>query len=46
LNGDETRSGTVAVMPSESPEYGGVPVAILIPAVTRIAEVQAYALGL
>jgi len=46
LNGDETRSGTVAVMPSESPEYGVVPVAILIPAVTRIAEVQAYALGL
>jgi hypothetical protein len=46
LNGDETRSGTVAVMPSEAPEYGVVPVAILIPAVTRIAEVHAYALGL
>ena len=45
LNGDETRSGTIAVMPSESPDYGVVPVAILIPAVTSVAEVRAYSLS-
>lgn len=45
LNGDETRSGTIAVMPSENPDYADVPVAILIPAATSIAEVQVYSLG-
>ena len=44
LNGDETRSGTVAIMPSENPDYGGFPISITIPARTGIAEVECYAL--
>ena len=44
LNGDETRSGKSAVMPSESPDYGGFPISITIPAKTGIAEVEVYAL--
>jgi hypothetical protein len=44
LNGDETRSGRFAVMPSSNPDYAKVPVAILIPARTRIAEVRPYCL--
>lgn len=44
LNGDETRSGKCAVMPSESPDYGVFPIAITIPARTGIALVEPYAL--
>ncbi|EMD00161.1 glycoside hydrolase family 35 protein [Baudoinia panamericana UAMH 10762] len=44
LNGDETRSGKSTVMPSESPDYGGFPIAITIPARTAIAMVEVYAL--
>lgn len=44
LNGDETRSGEVAIMPSEDPDLGTFPIAITIPARTRIAECQVYAI--
>lgn len=44
LNGDETRSGKVAVMPSAAPDYGGFPIAITIPAGTMIAECEVYSL--
>ncbi|KAH0272453.1 glycoside hydrolase, partial [Aureobasidium melanogenum] len=44
LNGDETQSGKVAVMPSEEPDYGGYPISITIPARTGIAMCQPYAL--
>ena len=44
LNGDETRGGKYAVMPSEKPDYGGHPVSITIPAGTAIAEVEVYCL--
>ncbi|KAE9376700.1 glycoside hydrolase family 35 protein [Stipitochalara longipes BDJ] len=44
LNGDETRSGSAAVMPSEAPDYGDFPISITIPAVTGIAECEAYSL--
>lgn len=44
LNGDETRSGSLAVMPSERPDYGGFPISITIPARTMIAEVEFYTL--
>lgn len=44
LNGDESRSGEVAIMPSENPDYGGFPISITIPARTRIAECEVYAL--
>jgi hypothetical protein len=44
LNGDETRSGRYAMMPSEDPDYGGFPIAITIPARTMIAEVRPYSL--
>ncbi|KAI5360654.1 Putative glycoside hydrolase, family 35, glycoside hydrolase, family 42 [Septoria linicola] len=44
LNGDETRSGKVAIMPSPDPDYGGFPVAITIPARTGITLVEPYAL--
>lgn len=44
LNGDETRSGEAAIMPSESPDLGTFPIAITIPARTRIAECQVYAI--
>lgn len=42
LNGDETQSGKCAMMPSESPDYGGFPVAITVPANTKIARVTLY----
>ncbi|KAL3442493.1 glycoside hydrolase superfamily [Aspergillus insuetus] len=42
LNGDETRSGNFAMMPSEDPDYGGFPVAITIPAKSMIAELELY----
>lgn len=44
LNGDETRSGKFAIMPSEDPDYGGFPIAVTIPARTMIAELEVYAL--
>lgn len=44
LNGDETRSGQFAIMPSEDPDYGGFPISITIPANTGIAVVEPYAL--
>lgn len=44
LNGDETRSGKCAVMPSEDPDYGGFPISITIPARTGIAVCEPYAL--
>ncbi|KAL4786290.1 glycoside hydrolase superfamily [Aspergillus varians] len=44
LNGDETRSGIYAMMPSEDPDYGGFPICITIPARTMIAEVEFYSL--
>ncbi|KAH0359923.1 glycoside hydrolase, partial [Aureobasidium melanogenum] len=44
LNGDETRGGKVAVMPSEEPDYGGYPISITVPAKTGIAVCQPYAL--
>lgn len=44
LNGDETRSGQFAIMPSESPDNGGFPIPITIPANTGIAVVEPYAL--
>jgi hypothetical protein len=42
LNGDETRSGKFAMMPSEDPDYGGFPICVTIPARTMIAEVEFY----
>ncbi|KAJ1337529.1 DUF5597 domain-containing protein [Microdochium nivale] len=42
LNGDETRSGKVALMPNEDPDYGDFPICVTIPARTMIAEVQFY----
>lgn len=44
LNGDETRSGQAAIMPSEDPDYGGFFICISIPARTRIAECSVYSL--
>ncbi|KAL2817340.1 glycoside hydrolase superfamily [Aspergillus granulosus] len=44
LNGDETRSGTFAMMPNEEPDYGGFPICVTIPARTMIAEVEFYEL--
>lgn len=42
LNGDETRSGQLVIMPSTAPDPGGFPIAITIPANTRIAECEVY----
>lgn len=42
LNGDETQSGRVCIMPSDSPDYGDFPICITIPARTRIAEAVPY----
>ncbi|PSN60741.1 glycoside hydrolase [Corynespora cassiicola Philippines] len=42
LGGDETRSGAVAMMPNEDPDYGGFPIAVTIPARTGIAEIEFY----
>ena len=44
FGGDETRSGTCAVMPAADPDYGGFPISICIPAQTRIAECTVYSL--
>jgi len=44
LNGDETRSGKFAIMPSADPDYGGFPICVTVPAVTMIAEVEPYSL--
>ena len=44
LNGDETRSGKFAMMPSEDPDYGGFPICVTIPARTMVAEVEPYSL--
>ncbi|KAJ5825799.1 hypothetical protein N7474_002937 [Penicillium riverlandense] len=44
LNGDETRSGKLAIMPGEDPDYGSFPICVTIPAGTRIAECEVYAL--
>ncbi|KAH6625212.1 glycoside hydrolase superfamily [Boeremia exigua] len=42
LNGDETRSGQLAIMPSPQPDLGTFPICITIPARSRIAEVEVY----
>ncbi|KAF2022378.1 glycoside hydrolase family 35 protein [Aaosphaeria arxii CBS 175.79] len=44
LGGDETRSGSFALMPNENPDYGGFPIAVTIPARTGIAEVEFYSI--
>ncbi|KAL5316131.1 hypothetical protein ACEPPN_017009 [Leptodophora sp. 'Broadleaf-Isolate-01'] len=44
LNGDETRNGRSCMMPGEDPDYGGFPIAVTIPARTKIAECEPYAL--
>ena len=44
LNGDETRSGTTAMMPNEDIDYGGFPICVTIPARTMIGEVQFYSI--
>ncbi len=44
LNGDETRGGKYAMMPSEDPDYGGYPICVTIPARTMIAEVEFYSI--
>lgn len=44
FGGDETRSGAAAVMPGEDPDYGDFPISITIPAKTRIAQCEVYAL--
>ncbi|KAH7095297.1 glycoside hydrolase superfamily [Paraphoma chrysanthemicola] len=42
LNGDETRSGEVAIMPAQRPDLGFFPICITIPARTGVAEVEVY----
>lgn len=44
LNGDETRSGSFAMMPNEDPDYGGFPISVTVPARTMIAEVTFYSI--
>ncbi|KAL4766767.1 glycoside hydrolase superfamily [Aspergillus nidulans var. acristatus] len=44
LNGDETGGGAFAVMPNETPDYGGFPIPAMIPARTMIAELEVYSL--
>lgn len=44
LNGDETRGGKFAIMPSADPDYGRFPISVTIPARTAIAKVEVYAL--
>jgi len=44
LDGDETRSGKFAIMPSADPHYGGFPICVTIPAATRIANFEPYSL--
>ncbi|KAF5240611.1 hypothetical protein FANTH_9499 [Fusarium anthophilum] len=45
LNGDETRSGSFAMMPNEEPDYGGFPISVTVPARTMIAEVEFYTIS-
>lgn len=45
LNGDETRSGKMAIMPAEEPDYGSFPICVTVPAGTRIAECEVYQLS-
>ncbi|KAH7216348.1 glycoside hydrolase superfamily [Fusarium oxysporum] len=45
LNGDETRSGSFAMMPDEDPDYGGFPISVTVPARTMIAEVTFYTIS-
>ncbi|KAH7467662.1 hypothetical protein FOMA001_g14943 [Fusarium oxysporum f. sp. matthiolae] len=45
LNGDETRSGSFAMMPNEDPDYGGFPISVTVPARTMIAEVTFYTIS-
>lgn len=45
LNGDETRSGLMAIMPNEDPDYGGFPICVTIPSRTMIAELEFYTLN-
>lgn len=42
LNGDETRSGQLAIMPSQQPDLGTFPICITIPARSSIAEIEVY----
>lgn len=45
LNGDETRSGSFAMMPNEDPDYGGFPISVTVPSRTMIAEVTFYSIS-
>lgn len=45
LGGDESRSGSYAMMPNEEPDYGGFPICVTIPADTMIAECEVYSLN-
>lgn len=45
LNGDETRSGSFAMMPNEDPDYGGFPISVTVPARTMIAEMTFYSIS-
>ncbi|OAL57457.1 glycoside hydrolase [Pyrenochaeta sp. DS3sAY3a] len=42
LNGDETRSGQLAIMPNSVPDLGAFPICITVPARTGIAEIEVY----
>ena len=42
LNGDETRSGSLAIMPNQRPDLGTFPICITIPARSGIAEIEVY----
>lgn len=44
LNGDETRSGAAAMMPSEEPDYNGYPIAITVGMGTGVVVCEVYAL--
>ncbi|RSL91450.1 hypothetical protein CDV31_015467 [Fusarium ambrosium] len=44
LNGDERMSGEIAIMPSETPDNGGFPIRVLVPARTYLAECVAYSI--
>ncbi|EWZ28878.1 glycoside hydrolase superfamily [Fusarium oxysporum Fo47] len=44
LNGDERMNGDVAMMPSETPDYGGYPIRVTVPSRTCIAECLAYSI--
>lgn len=42
FDGDETRSGEFLIMPNDDPDYGGLPIAVTVPAKTCIAKIEAY----